>query len=215
MSDEQQKGILGMKGFQIVLVAVLLASLAGAGYMWWQATNAESDARTYKNDLTESREEVQAAWSEFAKSEELREVERGAAQRALNEYQGRLRTAQSEVNGLRQALVNEEARVDRLSRDLRAAQAEVGRSGANENQLRAAQAEVNRLRSELQRAQQSSTSQSGVVRELGQSIGCGGRDVARMIQTLGVAAYGWLALVPEDVWGWLLNQLCDWLGLRL
>ncbi len=44
-----------------------------------------------------------------------------------------------------QALVNEEAEVGRLSRDLRAAQAEVdrlrsqvGRSGANESQLRAA-----------------------------------------------------------------------------
>ena len=134
-----------------------------------------------------------------------------------------LSNAQGVERRLRQALVNEEAEVGRLSRELRAAQAEVdrlrsqvGRSGANESQLRAAQAEVNRLRDELRRAEQSSTSEAGTVRVLGRSIGCGaGEDASLLIRALGFAASVWVGLAPEWLWSWLLGGICDWLASYL
>ena len=183
----------------LLFVLVLLALMAATAFLvvtWLRAEDAEERAVRAENQ-TALQVEVNRLGQELSNS-------RGVESR------------------LRQALVNEEARVGRLSRDLTAAQAEVdrlrsqvGRSGANDSRLRAAQAEVNRLRSELRRAQQSGTSESGLVRVLGRSIGCGGRDAARMLQMLGLAASVWVALVPDDLWSWLLGGICDWLASHL
>ena len=171
----------------MLFVLVLLALMAAAAFLVVTWLRAE-DAED-RADRAESRTALQV--QELRKSEEARGV------------------SEWEAGRLSQELSNARAEVDRL-------RSQVGRSGANESQLRAAQAEVNRLRSELRRAQQSSTSESGLVRELVQSIGCGaGGDASLLIRALGFAASVWVGLAPEWLWSWLLGGICDWLASYL